>query len=454
MKHVKKFDDFMKNTVNLNQSRIDTLTTHVDVIDRFLKNDELFKEIYIETGLQGSYAHRTIIKPSPKSPEFDADLMLYVNENEEWVPKDYIEELYKRFKANSNYKNIVGRRTRCVTLDYSGEFHMDVVPCIVRESLWSGKTYHVCNRNDNVEELTDTKGYTEWFLDKNRQVGNNYLIKTVRLIKYLRDIKQTFSCKSILLTTFLANQVVGFGDLFEDYDDLPTTLKIVVNNLNAYLQDNAVMPVVSNPVNDDENFNRHWDQEKYSNFRAQIKKYNDWINDAYDEADQAESIKKWQKIFGDEFDKAVANKSASIAESRATQSPAYPTPAHVEPPPWKVLSGIINPKIRVTIHRANDGSPAIAEMGTTVGQPVGRNLKVRMEYLGGVSPGFSLYWQIVNTGDEARAAGDLRGKIFYGGNVRWEDTRYRGVHWIECFIVDDKKKICTGRSGRYFVNVG
>ena len=444
----------MKNTVNLNQSRIDTLTSRVDVIDRFLKNDELFKEIYIETGLQGSYAHRTIIKPSPKSPEFDADLMLYIDENEEWEPKDYIEELYKRFKENSNYKNIVGRRTRCVTLDYAGEFHMDVVPCIVRDSFWNGETYHVCNRNDNVEELSDPKGYTEWFQDKNRQVGNNYLIKTVRLIKYLRDIKQTFSCKSILLTTLLANQVGGFGALFVDYEDLPTTLKIIVNNLNAYLQDNPVMSVVSNPVNDDENFNRHWDQDKYTNFRAQIKKYNDWINDAYDEAGQAESIKKWQKIFGDDFDKAVAKKSTSVAESRDPKGTTFPIPAHVEPPPWKVLSGVINPKIRVTIHRANDGSPAIAEMGTSVSQPVGRNLKVRMEYLGGVSPGFSLYWQIVNTGDEASAAGDLRGKIIYGGNVRWEDTRYKGVHWIECFIVDDKKKICTGRSGRYFVHVG
>ena len=452
MKHVNKFNEFMKNIVNLNKSRIDTLTSRVDVIDRFLKNDDLFQDIYIETGLQGSYAHRTIIKPSPKSPEFDADLMLYCSENEEWETKDYIEKLYKRFKDNPNYKNIVGRRTRCVTLDYVGEFHMDIVPCIMRDSILNGKIYHVCNRNDNVEELTDPKGYTEWFQDKNHQVGNNYLIKTVRLIKYLRDIKQTFSCKSILLTTLLANQVGKSGDFFEDYDDLPTTLKVVINNLNAYLQDHVVMPVVSNPVNNDENFNRHWDQDKYTNFRAQIKKYNDWINDAYDEVVQTESIKKWKKIFGDDFDKAVTNKSVSIADSRTTQSADFPIPAHVEPPPWK-LSSIISPKIRVTIHRADDESPAIAEMGTSIGQPVGKKLKVKMEYLDRISPGFSLYWQIVNTGDEARDARDLRGKIFHDENVRWEDTKYRGVHWIECFIVDDKKNICTGRSGRYFVYI-
>ena len=77
MKHVNKFNEFMKNTVNLNQSRIDTLTSRVNVINRFLKKDDVFSEFYISTDPQGSYSHRTIIKPLTKSPEFDADLVFY-----------------------------------------------------------------------------------------------------------------------------------------------------------------------------------------------------------------------------------------------------------------------------------------------------------------------------------------------------------------------------------------
>jgi len=450
MKHVNKFNEFMVNTVNLNQSRIDTLTAKVDVIDRFLRNDDIFGELYIETGLQGSYAHRTIIKPSQQNPKFDADLMVYVNVKNGWEPKDYIEELYKRYRENPTYKNIVGRRTRCVTLDYAGEFHLDVVPCISRDRFLNGETYHVCNRNENIEEKTDPKGYTGWFRDKNRGVGNNYLIKTVRLIKYLRDIKQTFSCKSILLTTLVANQVGGFGDLFEDYDDLPTTLKVVVNNLNAYLQDNVAMPIIQNPVNDEENFNRHWDQDKYTNFRAQIKRYSDWINDAFEERDQVESLKKWRKIFGDVFGQTAA-KSAAKATSDPSQ---FPIPAYVERAPWP-MSGIkVTLPLNVTVHKTNDGSPELTSLSTAIGQPIGKYLKIRMEYLGQVANTHNLYWQIVNTGEEAKSAGDLRGKIFYGGKVRWEDTKYKGIHWIECFLVDKKKGICTARSGRYFVNVG
>jgi hypothetical protein len=453
MKQVRQFNEFISNTVNLNQSRINTLTARVDTIDRYLKDDAVFGELYVETALQGSYAHRTIIKPSPKSPEFDADLMLYLNEKEDWEPKDYIEELYRRFRENTNYKNIVGRRTRCVTLDYAGEFHLDIVPCIKRDGFWNGETFHVCNRSENIEEKTDPQGYTEWLKDKNTEVGNNNLVKAIRLIKYLRDIKQTFSCKSILLTTLIAKQVGTFGDLFEEYDDFPTTLKIVVNNLNAYLQDNEVMPIVSNPVNEDENFNRHWSQEKYTNFRVQIKRYNDWINDAFAEVSQEESIKKWQKIFGDDFGKQV---SSTVTKQSQTNSGInnFPIPMHVEKPRWPIL-GTANLSVSVTIHKANDGSPAIVSLQREIiGNPIKKHLKVRMEYLGGISQGYDLYWQVVNTGQDALQHNCSRGDIFYGDKVRWEDSLYEGTHWIECFIVDRKKNICTGRSGRYFVTIG
>ena len=84
------------------------------------------------------------------------------------------------------------RGTRCVTLDYAGEFHLDIVPCIRRENAWGDVSFHVCNKNENVEEKTDPEGYTTWLKDKNRIAGNNNLVKVIRLLKFLRNIKQTF----------------------------------------------------------------------------------------------------------------------------------------------------------------------------------------------------------------------------------------------------------------------
>lgn len=450
MKHLNKFNEFMKNTVNINQSRIDTLTNRVDVIDRFLKDDPVFGDLYIETISQGSYSHRTIIKPSLKKPEFDADLVFHVKENDDWEPKDYIENLYAQLRNNSNYKNIVGRGTRCVTLDYSGEFHLDIVPCINRDEFWSGETFHICNRNENAEEQTDPQGYTGWLRDKNKSVGNNNLIKSIRLFKFLRDIKQTFSCKSILLATLIAEQTGGLRDMISPYDDLPTTLKTLFNRLDDYLQDNEEMPIIENPVNEEEDFNRHWTQEKYDNFRNQINKYNLWLNEAFDEEEQSDSVTKWKKIFGDDFSKSTEEKSSSAKLSASH----FPVPDHAAKPPWSILK-FSRAEIRVTVHVDGDESNIVSTISReNIGPKVPKRCKVRMEYLGQVSHTHEIHWQVVNTGKDAASRKDgLRGGFYKDGPIRTEETLYEGVHYIECFIVDKKKKICTASSGKYFINI-
>ena len=63
------------------------------------------------------------------------------------------------------------------------------------------------------------------------------------------------------------------------------------------------MPTIHNPVLSTENFNRHWDEDKYSNFRSKFDFYNTKINEAYKEAERNESVKKWRKLFGDDFGK-------------------------------------------------------------------------------------------------------------------------------------------------------
>lgn len=64
---------------------------------------------------------------------------------------------------------------------------------------------------------------------------------------------------------------------------------------------------------------------------------------------------------------------------------------------------------------------------------------------------YTVYWQVVNTGDEAARAGGLRGGIFPGSLSQTESTLYRGQHWIECFIV--KGEQCVARSGEFEVNI-
>lgn len=77
---------------------------------------------------------------------------------------------------------------------------------------------------------------------------------------------------------------------------------------------------------------------------------------------------------------------------------------------------------------------------------------------------FEVYWQVVNTGREATERNQLRGGIekattFGSGGLqstatkamRDERTEYRGMHWVECFIILDG--ICRARSGPFVVNI-
>lgn len=316
MKHVQTFIDFLKDEVNLNQSRIDLLEKRLETITNFLKESDLLKNNYLEAKPQGSYAHKTIIKPPPNK-EFDADILLYLNEFPGWEPKDYINNIYYLFKNNEIYKDIVSRHTRCVRLNYSGDFHIDIIPCIEIDS-----KYYIFNKRENVREETDGDGYANWFKNKNSIAGGKQLIKVTRLAKYLRNIKGTFSAKSILLTTLLGNQIYA-AENSSDFSDIPTSLKTIFNRLDAYLQARPYMPRVENPVLSGEYFDRHWDQEKYANFRDKINCYTAKINSAYDEQQSRnESIKKWREIFGDKF--------GQLDEERSTKSAAvvkefYPT---------------------------------------------------------------------------------------------------------------------------------
>ena len=256
MKHIAFFNKFLREQVNLDQTRIDRLNQSVDAIKQFLSNN---LDGYISTEPQGSYALGTIIKPVDSNKEYDADILIIIEYDKTKTPKDYIDDLYQCLKSSRRYAEKTHRRTRCVSLEYVGNFHLDIVPCVVNKN---NQTY-ICNYKEDRFEETDGTSYRDWF-NKQNSITNGNLKKVTRLLKYLRDHKKNFTAKSILLTTLIGNTVFSNDEGFED---LPSALKTVCNRINNFLRTNPKMPEISNPVLPQESFNRHWDQTKYENFR-------------------------------------------------------------------------------------------------------------------------------------------------------------------------------------------
>ena len=297
-KNNQQFQDLLRDEVNLNQSRLDRLNTSVRAVDSHLR-DNLTG--YQKMERQGSYALGTLIKPVDKNDEYDADIQIVMNPNPNWQAKDYVNAVYNALKQNHNYADKLRLKTRCVTIDYAGDFHLDVVPRVTSQG-----RHYISNRVDNKFEPTDGTGYRDWFNEKNRITGGN-LKRVVRLLKYLRDHKNNYTAKSILLTTLAGATIRPSDEGTEAVSTVSDTLVTVLTRMNDILQQHSYMPEVKNPALPTENFNRHWDQAKYANFRTRVDSHAQTARKAKaDPSNEAAAI-TWKKLFGESFGKGFTS---------------------------------------------------------------------------------------------------------------------------------------------------
>ena len=321
MKLTDYFNVLLKDTVNLGQVKLDLLDSRVDSVYKALKADDQIGSLILGKTPQGSWAHRTIINPVG-SNEFDADFMLNMSENPDWAddPKQYIEAVYAALHRHSTYGNMPhSRKCRCVRLVYANSMHLDIVPHL---NLADGREV-IVNRDDNDWELTNPQGFTDWMKEKDAFAKGN-LRKVIRLMKYLRDHKNSFTgTRSILLTTLLGEQVTALHTLIDPnyYSDVPTALLHIINDLDAWLQARPTKPSIPDPSGSGVTFDHRWEQSTYSYFRDRIHAHAAEITEAYEEENKERSIELWQGIFGDGF-KAPTTSSSNSKFPAATPAAA------------------------------------------------------------------------------------------------------------------------------------
>jgi hypothetical protein len=326
---VSAFTAFMRNTVNINKSRLDALAEAVEAIYAALQADETIGHLILGKDPQGSWAHRTIIKPLPGN-EFDADFMLIMKEVPGWSPARYIDEVYAALLRHPVYKSMVlPPKCRCVRIAYAGDFHVDIVPFLDL----NGRQVIVNHDEDDWED-TNPAGFTTWLQARDTTAGD-HLREVIRLVKYLRDHGGNFKrSRSVLLTAMLGNQVDP-GKLLSNpsyYEDLPTTLMHVVSDLTVWLDTNATKPSITDPSGatdphgDPITFDHRWIEADYQNFRSRMYTIAADIRAAYESTDEDESIELWQKVFGADFKKPATSSGrlggagAAAAVARTVQS--------------------------------------------------------------------------------------------------------------------------------------
>lgn len=311
MQHVDYFNVFLRDTVNLSEFKLDLLSDRVDSVYKALKADPVLGPFIMGKIPQGSWAQRTIINPQ-NGKEFDADFMLELEENLDWSDNvsEYNDAIYDALDAHPTYSEMPHeQKRRCVRLVYANLMHIDIVPYVV---LADGRQV-IVNREKNDWEDTDPAGFTAWMRDKDR-IANGNLRRVMRLVKFLRDHKNSFTgTRSVILTTVLGQQVNAVNKLIDPgcYSNVPTTLLHVVEDLDVWLQANETKPSIPDPSGSGVTFDHRWTQPTYSYFRDRIHAHAGEIRNAYYEVDAETSVAKWQSLFGDGFKASETSSSSS-----------------------------------------------------------------------------------------------------------------------------------------------
>ena len=147
MKLNRRFREFLRDEVNPNRERLGRLYAGIRGVKRHLEKN---LNGYQRIDRQGSLGLDTLIKPVRDDDEYDADIQVVMNPNPSWEASDYLQALNETLDQNANYSDKIRLRTRCVTLGFAGDFHLDLVPRITEDG-----THLICNRATNCFESTD-----------------------------------------------------------------------------------------------------------------------------------------------------------------------------------------------------------------------------------------------------------------------------------------------------------
>lgn len=327
----------MAEASELDQTRWNRLKSAYEAISEWLNDDpEFFSQVEFEIYPQGSVAIGTTTKPYGKT-EFDLDVVIHIKLlSSNYEPEAIFNEVLRRLEEKEFYKGIMEPKSRCVRLNYAGDFHLDVVPgCMV--VLYDGDTIDITDQKNKIWLRSCPKGYKKWFLDIANKVQVTLLEKAfsankveieeyakkkplqraVQLIKMRRNIyfdnHPENATASIILTTLAGNFYQGEASITDTFEGVITQIQ---NKIGLFPYEPFEIP---NPANPDENLADVWEDrpELYSHFKRFIAQLNkDWqaLKESHGIQEESELL---EAMFGKEpLRKALTAKAETVNQGR------------------------------------------------------------------------------------------------------------------------------------------
>ena len=119
---------------------------------------------------QGSMAIGATIASKLKTDEFDIDVVAQLDLPTNVSPKEVLDLLHEaiRGEPGSRYYWKTKRRTRCVTVDYSDDMHLDVTPTLRMRGTPERQSWIFHHRAEALQDpsyglIANPYGFAEWF---------------------------------------------------------------------------------------------------------------------------------------------------------------------------------------------------------------------------------------------------------------------------------------------------
>lgn len=498
-----KYDRFLENlaeVLDITQSQLDEAKKSYRAVGEWLCSPASPIAKYNPVVYsQGSFRLGTVIKPIADEDNFDVDVVCLLQDWPSGTSQQNLkQEVGDALKTNADYRRMLRKKEgrRCWTLQYSDsrKFHIDILPAkkddfqwLIQAGVEFDKAQHAIEITDKecetYEECTDEnwpksnpKGYGNWFkeqmqeqlTEQKRRLASfksvsvekieDFEVKTplqraVQILKRHRDFMfgdDPDRPISIIITTLAAKAYNNEPRLYDALINL-------IDNMPKHIEGEKGDRTVYNPVNPEENFADKWKEypDREDNFYNWLSKAKEDFADVFQNNGLETSVNNLRESFGESLVNQALRKSnlENLVADRSTfrnSKRSIFSVSHRQGPLWD-----INEVNTVTISARYKQYGYWHTLDST--KPLLKNLSLRFIAITNVEWPYKVYWQVVNTGDEAAAAEKLRGKIFLSANagkdaIRYNDsTAFTGTHWIECFIVKDD--ICVARSREFIVQI-
>jgi hypothetical protein len=419
---------------------------------------------------QGSFRLGTVVRPVGQD-DYDIDLVCLRDLSKNSVTqadlKEQVGDAIRKYLEENRSAPGLSEGGRCWTLTYNQGFHMDVLPSIPYTD-GDETAILITDRDMRDWQHSNPIGYANWFharmadefairkteLAESIQVKTeevaDWRVKTtlqrsVQILKRHRDIAFGDDDEkpiSIIITTLAAHAYNGNGDLF-------AVLKQIVDGMSAHIERRDGVWWVPNPVQPEENFADRW-----NTYPERRRRFLEWLEQvradltALDEAHEPTiAVTRLAESLGRE---PVHKAAATLGLQPETNNSTGTRPTKTRDPGEEFIEDLgfdvtISGSVRINAAvKKKDGfrDGVLRQFGNRVQMDRWLDFTIA----GCDIPGpYRVFWKVKNTGREAEAADDLRGEITEGENKKTEHTKYRGDHYVECYIVKNGTCVAVAR---------